>query len=452
MKILLGPKQFVGGMASGKYLTDGFFYTNTGINPFSTASAYGILRQGLKLTQFGTPSDDIKNIIQHVGDFFGYGDDGYLYDINPLTPELAVLDSGNEATRNGARGLTIYNQAGTDYLFYFHDTDFGRYDLTSTYDNDYGSTVPTGAIALQDAPHPTKVWNGILYFGNGRYVGTLDGTTLNDKALTLPQGYEVKDIDIFNNYVAIAISTSSNSYLNKHKLILWSTINSAQWEYEYDIPDKVTALELNPDGLILFGNAVWLFDGQNFHKIDELYLSTTVEPGGTYFHRGLTFWKDNDVIYSYGKQPDGKKTVQAITDDAGSDGALIPIWQYHNRFLISKSTNKIASYNGDKNGAQATTIFIPLDGPYKVRYIQFSLETLTTNDGISWNLYNENSTLKSDTITYASDGALKLKTTQLNSSEISYFLCLNLDYSSYDSGDLQIKQIVIDCQPTEQSA
>ena len=60
-------------------------------------------------------------------------------------------------------------------LYYFlinlRGGEIGKFDLASTFDHDWGSTVPTGAAALQKAPHPVEVKEDIMVFGNGRYLG-----------------------------------------------------------------------------------------------------------------------------------------------------------------------------------------------------------------------------------------------------------------------------------------
>jgi hypothetical protein len=46
------------------------------------------------------------------------------------------------------------------------------------------STVPTGAAALQSAPHQMIVGgDDVMYIANGKYIAYLDGTTFEDQGL-----------------------------------------------------------------------------------------------------------------------------------------------------------------------------------------------------------------------------------------------------------------------------
>lgn len=99
------------------------------------------------------------------------------------------------------------------YLFYFYNkssgADCGRYDLSSTFDDDYFSTVPTGAAALQSAPHPVAKKEDIMLFGNGRYVGTFinSTTTLAPTKLDFGANTETADVAFHANQWYIAVNT-----------------------------------------------------------------------------------------------------------------------------------------------------------------------------------------------------------------------------------------------------
>ena len=98
----------------------------------------------------------------------------------------AVTDSATwPRTITGAAGTTANPCAVIRVranLYYFHNGastgNIGQFNLASTFDDDWGSTVPTGAATLQVAPHPAATKEDIMVFGNGRYAGTyIDATT-----------------------------------------------------------------------------------------------------------------------------------------------------------------------------------------------------------------------------------------------------------------------------------
>lgn len=100
------------------------------------------------------------------------------------------------------------------------------------------STVPTGASALASAVHPCVLGNdGIIYFGNGRYVGYYDQltNTIDTDALVLPVGTVVTDIKYYNSRVVISANFPNTGGNNKSfgVVYFWNGV-SAQWD---DVPN-----------------------------------------------------------------------------------------------------------------------------------------------------------------------------------------------------------------------
>lgn len=112
---------------------------------------------------------------------------------------------------NATDGESCINMKGNLYYFYNKASggDIGKYDLVTTFDDDWGSTTPTGAGALQKAIHPSAVKEDILIFGNGRYLGTyIEGSnTLAPTKLDFGQGNEVSDVCFHANQWYIAINS-----------------------------------------------------------------------------------------------------------------------------------------------------------------------------------------------------------------------------------------------------
>lgn len=93
----------------------------------------------------------------------------------------AVTNTGSwpHAITSAVAGSSVHPLRGK--LFYFFNKagagEIGKYDLASTFVDNWGSTVPTGAAALQVADHPVASKQDIMIFGNGRYLGTYIDTT-----------------------------------------------------------------------------------------------------------------------------------------------------------------------------------------------------------------------------------------------------------------------------------
>jgi len=446
-KIILDRTQFLKGIASGDYQTDGIFrqsYTR-GIDPFRSRATYGLLQQGYGQTDLtgSVIKDPIKWFVQKTDDYYGYGTSGYLYKFTggSLTP--SELDSANRATRLGARGLAVYNDGTADKLFYFSNTTIGTYDFASTYNN----AVHSG---LQSAPHPAKQFQGVLYFGNGRYVGSVNATVLNLTALTLPIGFEVQDIEIYSNYLAILAFKPTGTLNTECKLFLWDTFSSATaWSFEYDVPEKAYSLEKYKNDIAIFGYNVRLFNAGGFDIIHEIS-GTTVYPGQTSYNKNFLYWQEYGDLMSYGSPnayiPPSK---QAPLTNTGEKGAIINLYSESTQFLIGNNGNFALLYNTGYSGGIAQTIKIELPVPSKIKGITFVFEKLVTNDGISFNLKDDQATLlSSKTITYATDGAITQKRFP-TTSKITNYVFLELTWNSYSTGNLIIKKIIIDYDPTE---
>lgn len=128
----------------------------------------------------GTQAEVVTETIQFIMDKAVASDVSYaigtlkLFKISSTTVASGGTPSWPVSVTNCVEGESIQVLKGN--LYYFFNTasagEIGKYDLSTTFDHDWGSTVPTGAAALQNAPHPSDKKEDILLFGNGRYVGT----------------------------------------------------------------------------------------------------------------------------------------------------------------------------------------------------------------------------------------------------------------------------------------
>ncbi len=185
----------------------------------------GVLTQGPGLatltdgTQAGAVTDQINFIIDKaVADNATYGvSDTLLHKIT----STAVINTGDfPHTITGATGgsSAIHFQGK---LFYFYNkasgADCGMFDLASTFTDAYFSVVPTGAAALQNAPHPVAKKEDIMLFGNGRYVGTFisSTTTLSPTKLDFGQDTEVADVAFHANQWILAVNSGITTGTNR---------------------------------------------------------------------------------------------------------------------------------------------------------------------------------------------------------------------------------------------
>ena len=171
----------------------------------------GILTQGPGLATLtnGVLTELINFIMQTAvadGQTYGIGATK-LFRITPTT--VSNTTDWPHTITGATRGESVAYLKGA--LYYFYQTNIGRatgLSGTPTFDDDWGSTFPTGAAALQDAPHPVATKEDIMLFGNGRYVGVYfnNSTTINVSKLDFGTGNEVADVAFNANQWIIAVN------------------------------------------------------------------------------------------------------------------------------------------------------------------------------------------------------------------------------------------------------
>lgn len=133
------------------------------------------------------------------------------------------------------------SQFSAFYSFYSnaHGGDVGAHDNLATYDDDFMSTIPSGATTLSSSvPHPMCIGaDGVLYIGDGNLLhgydgatgadGTLDG---GDLPLTLPPGFVITSLLRDGDFLWIggfftATGTISNVYDGQGVIYLWNYID-----------------------------------------------------------------------------------------------------------------------------------------------------------------------------------------------------------------------------------
>ena len=150
-------------------------------------------------------------------------DGNYLYKLTPWADAFvntsAFPHSISAGGASAAYDLFSYHLSGSSRLFYIGQNDIGMYDYNATFDEDWGSTVPSGAGDLQTAPHPKIEFNGYYYIGNGRYLAKLDGgvssATIDLDALDLGYGWEITSLFKTQNYIGVCAWIKGNDTYNK---------------------------------------------------------------------------------------------------------------------------------------------------------------------------------------------------------------------------------------------
>ena len=126
-------------------------------------------------------------------------------------------------------------------------------------DVDWGSTTPTGNAHLEDAPHYSVLGgDDIAYFTNGKYIGSINGTTLTPEALDFWTNSETASIAWNHDMIEVAVNRPnvSGSNFNQSAVYRWNTV-APSWEGDpIEIPGETGALYVK-NGRTL----IWYKDG-----------------------------------------------------------------------------------------------------------------------------------------------------------------------------------------------
>jgi hypothetical protein len=188
----------------------------------------GKLKQGPGLSNLtnGTQDGEVDELIRYILDRSPVTDESYalgeskLFKITPT--EVVSSASFPHSVTDMTEGTSLAYLKGNLYYFYNKATegDIGQYDLSSTFTDDWGSSVHTN---LEKAKHPVDTKEDIMTFGNGRYVGTyIEGppATLDVQKLDFGENTEVSDIIFANNQWYIAVNRGISGRI-RGQVYLW---------------------------------------------------------------------------------------------------------------------------------------------------------------------------------------------------------------------------------------
>jgi hypothetical protein len=175
------------------------------------------LTQGPALANLtnGTQAGSVSELINHILDVAVSDDATYGIGATKLfkISSTAVINTGGfpHTITDATDGESVAYLKGNLYYFYNKASggNIGKYDLASTFDDDWGSTTPTGAGSLQKAIHPSATKEDIMMFGNGRYVGVYfaNENTIDLDKLDFGNNTEVADIAFSSNQWLIAVNS-----------------------------------------------------------------------------------------------------------------------------------------------------------------------------------------------------------------------------------------------------
>lgn len=485
MKIVIDS--FDGGLSSSEnHGNPNQYHIGERIDPYRVP---GFLMPGTPATTIAKSDDAVytTNITDFAVDTannltYGLGA-GKLYQIDSsartITTGAVFPHTVSASTRS--EDTELYYIGATQYLFYFYQTDAGRYDLSTTFDDDWLSTVPAAAAALADNPHPVMEWanDGILYIGDGRNLKSLDGQTgangtFDPAALDLPYGWIIRALFPTKNYIGICASKGDATNWTQGSdsaVFLWDGFSSAP-NSKIVVQDNLIDAAYSHQGIIYLwtrgkdrSTTLWQLGESGASKL-KLVQNQSLGYAGDQFYidrnnvdsfsnRVLFGLRSNkDLIFSYGQPEVGKPYALTLPlGGSGGTGSFItalkvvenfPYIAYYDGTL--SRLGYLAS-GGDTAAVWKKNYFVP---PQKVRinYIKFYFKALASGDDLTPTIevdYGTSVPLKalngSTDIAYATDGAITSKRFDVKKDCHAFRPVI-----TYDGGITKFSKIVIDYQ------
>lgn len=395
-QLQFGSEQFITGMSSSDYATDGALGTSSiGLNPFATP---GLMR-GL-----ASPTDISTNV---AGNIILSCEDS-----NAVSPNnrYCIDDASGAANYYSFNGSTFTKQHTGSATFIPGKSDMVSFDslffasTASTLVSWNGtSTVNESAQSFGDsnADHPLLLYQGFMWVGDGN---TLSNQVANGSG-TGSYTTGVLTLGTKEKIVALGIDPVTGLMMVSVQTVydISDTIPSIKAVYLYDgisakptrkilVDDLITAF-YNVEGSVYIGAGqtlgVWNGNGVTFlRKFMNISLSNTDLPYKHHFTntRNILHVVDGQNILSYGAVVSGKKAFFYTAFNTSGNGHLSIVMPLgSNRIGVSFATNKVLSFDLSSTSAGIPSLYFNntyLPRPIFVRRVRIITTGVTTTAGI----------------------------------------------------------------------
>lgn len=360
-QIQLGADQFVSGMASSDYATDGALgVSSINLNPFVAPGLMSGLATGSDISasvlgNIIASAEDSQTVSAYNRTFIDASGNYYTY----TAP--GTVTKTNTATTNVAQ----YVLSKTDMVSFALNT----YVTTANGDIDRWNTTPTptltnswwvgtkGQAAMSTiAPHPMVVYQGFNYIADLNKLNTVDSSdTIALAVLTLNPNEVIHalGIDPVTGLMMLSVQTTIN---------LSDTLSSRYFVYLYDgisskptrkipVDDLITAFH-NVEGQVYTGQGITLgaWNGNGVTFLRKLKNAAYNSSDLIYKHRitntrNILHVVDGATVLSYGAAVAGKKGF-FYTATNGGGGHLTAIFPMGSAtFAIAYSSAKLILYD-----------------------------------------------------------------------------------------------------------
>lgn len=417
----------------------------------------GYLTQGPGLATLtaGDQTGAVSTLIKGITDYAVATDTAYatggarLYQLS----STAVANAGiwphtiDKGTVTGELGEDVALYQGNIYYSYNHSGaagDIGKYNQSTTFDDDWGSTTPSGGTALTSAPHQMVVGgNDVLYIANGRYIASFDGTTMIPLALDFPTGSVVQSIAWNQDRIWASVNNSSLTGANKNMahIYAWDGTTTS-WELDIKLMGTVGALHVKNGVVFVWYQDISSSGGYKLGYVNGTTITDIANYTGAlpaYYqvtdYKDFLIWDSNGSIFAFGggdKDLPVKLFQLADSGFATVGGLACP---FGTVIVASNLTTsyKLAKFSGYDVNSNWKSLMFDITGNGKISQIdtvRINFETLESGSRVDWKLLNnKGQTIYSDIISYAKLGAVTTAFYPLNGKVTENFR-IEFDYTN----------------------
>lgn len=321
-------------------------------------------------TQAGAVTNLISSILKTVTSSnvsFAVGG-ARIYQINAttVTSNATYPMTIDKAAVTGEVADDLLHYKSNLYVFYNHSGSAGDIAqvllATDVLDPDWGSTIPTGAGTLQNAPHyAINGGDDIAYFTNARFVGTINGTTLTLQGIDFWENSQTVSVTWNENRVIIAVNRPnvSGSNFNESAIYRWDG-TSPSWEGDpIEVSGEIGALYTKNGVTYVWWKDATDSGGYNLGYINGLRLKTLKRYSGSLptqvqigEWKGFIMWVSSNEIMMWGAR-DADLPVAIFQFMSGKNATIGGIAAPFGEILVASSAG--ANFALSKNSGYTTT-------------------------------------------------------------------------------------------------
>lgn len=378
----------------------------------------GYMQQGPGLANLTNGSDAaaVTTLIKGALDFavssnltYGVGGDQlYSFSASTVTNDGTFPHTINKAVVTAEAGEDCVFYQGSVYYLYNHSGpagDIGKFTPASTFDDDWGSTVPTGMAALVGGvPHPAaNGGNDTFAFCNGRYVGTFDGTTLNTQHLDLPTGFVGVSIEWNNDrwWITANLTNLTGANKNKSSIFVWDGI-AESWELEIPLMGTGGGSYVKNGVLFQFYQDISSTGGYKLSYVNGSSVTDVANYTGglpAFYqiteYKDFIIWNSSGLIFAFGSGDKDLPVRLFQLADGGFPTVGCVICPFGTPMVASTQADsfKLAQFSGYDTNSSWKGLLFDITGdnpnnPGKINLLRINFEKLTSGARVDWRLIN----------------------------------------------------------------